>query len=253
MNRIKFDLLRYKASLGNADALFELYEIYGNGDEELGIPEDYEKAKECLQKSADKGYAPAVGDLGYMYIQLSDNPEKGLEMEIEAADNGYVPSMYRVGEYFFTGKTFVMNRNPENLKVDVPRAIEYWEKAARQDDVKSCLAYAKAIIMGVGLKEKYPIALDYLNFVCDEIVNNSDAENLPTFGEALFWKGYLYYYGLGVPADEDMANIWFKQSKAIKFNSAIDVIDDGVDPRQALMNWSNPYDFDTWYKLYCEE
>lgn len=251
MNRIKFDLLRYKASLGNAVALFELYEIYKYGDEELGIPEDadHDKAIECLLKSADKGYAPAIGELGYLYLQSEVDPDKGLKMEIEAADKGYARSMYRVGEYFFTGKTF-SRKQPEGLEVNLPRAIEYWEKAIEQNDSEACLAYAKAMIMGVGLEENYTYAIDYLDAVCGEITENDVEEPFPIVDEALFWKGYLYYYGMGVDADRDMADKLFQLSYKAGFWPATSVIDDGEEPREALMDYSYPYDYDTWCEVY---
>ena len=256
MNKFKFHMLTRKAKAGDPEAQFRLYEIYYDGDEDLDIGWDPENAVKWVQKSADQGYVPAIGELGRLWINggIIDmvDPAKGVKMEFEAADKGYLPSMFRVGKYLFTGKTDVSDSPGEYVEIDVDRALEYWEKAAGEGNLDAGLAYAKAAIMGVGLDQEFNGAHEIIDTIIDA-VDPEDSSQQGLLAEAQFWKGYFYYYGLGVEANRQDADHWFIKSAEGGFLPADDVVTNNDDPREALMNWDYPYDYDTWCSLYCPD
>lgn len=265
MDSRTFDLLAFKAETGDPVAQFQMYELYSQGDDELYDDEDsrfegfdMEEAIRWLERSADLGYPPAIGELGCEMIEGGYNMAKGtlgesheaegLQKEFEAADQAYLPSMFRVGKYLFSGKTSTVDYPGEFVEQNPERAFEYWSNAARQGNLDSCLACAKAQIIGVGAPE-----VDYRNTkeILEVVIDAADPEeNQGVLSEARFWLGFLYYYGLGVGVDEDLANDLFVQSQSGGFMPADDVCNESMNPREALLNWDYPYDYDSWRKLF---
>ena len=256
MDKNTFKQLTLKANMGSPEAQFQLYQIYYDGDEELDIGWDPDNAVKWVQKAADQGYVPAIGELGMLWINggiiSMIDPAKGVAMEFEAADKGYVKSMYRVGNYLFTGKTDGPDTPGQYVDRDPDRAIEYWKKAAEQGCLEAGLAYAKAFIIGVGEDQDFSSALTLLNTLID-LIDPEDDSKRGLLSQTQFWIGYLYYYGLGVQKDRIQADRWFARSVEGGFSPAEDVVQNQDDPREALMFWDYPYDYESWCQLYVGE
>ena len=252
MKADSFHKLSIAAMGGNPEAQFELFKLYYDGDEDLDVPYDPETALKWLRKSFAQGYAPAIGEMGKIYIdggiQDLHDPAKGVKLEIQAADKGYLASMVRAGNYLFMGKTQPADSPGQYVDIDVDRAIEYWGKAYEAGDLRAALALAKATIMGVGEDKDYEKVISYLERILREI--DPDDENLTsTLAEAQFWIGYLHFYGLGVQRlNRAEAYRWFAKASEGCFLPAEDILDNDDDPREALLTWHIPYDYESWSK-----
>ena len=252
MKTNSFHKLSSAAMAGNPEAQFQLFKLYFDGDEDLDIPYDPETALKWLRKSFAQGYPPAIGEMGKIYIDggIEDlhDPAKGVKLEIQAADKGYPASMVRAGNYLFMGKTQPLDSPGQYVDIDVDRAIEYWEKAFGKGDLRAALALAKATIMGVGEDKDYKKVISYL----ERILREADPEDetlAGTLAEAQFWMGYLHFYGLGVQRlNRAEAYRWFAKASEGGFLPAEDILENDDDPREALLTWHIPYDYESWSK-----
>jgi hypothetical protein len=77
------------AEKDNVEAEYYVAHIYANGTD--GVPEDYVQAAKWYQRAADKKYAPAMQELGYLYEQGLGVPKDslaGLKLQRAAAGLG---------------------------------------------------------------------------------------------------------------------------------------------------------------------
>lgn len=236
-----------KASPGKAEQLFEQY----LQAREEGDPDFLEYVKESMEL----GYLPAIGEYGNILMLgvvdddgnaiLEEDHETGFEYELKAADEGYLPSMVRVGLHYFQGC---------GTEADIDEATRYWEMAAEQGAPEAKLKLAELYIMGIGEDQDYDEGLRLLDEAIKELPETPDDEhylNDPEWnlGEARFWKGMLYYYGLGQALNRYSAMVLFKQAQK-GFPVADNVVDDGEDPREALEGYDYPYDQQSWWDIY---
>lgn len=254
-DKLKNDLRR-KATMRSAPeqgpkALFEEYvPLIEGGDSAKDRP----KAVSLLRSSAQSGYLPALGEYGRLLGEgeggVPKDIGKSFEMELQAAKGGFIPSVLTIAKTYFTGRHHgeVTDLVPE---ADVDEAVGYWEMAG--DNVEARLNIAKLMIMGLGMDQDCGEALKILNELIGTV--GDDDARVPLKSEALFWKGYLYYYGLGVMRFKDNAMKFFRKATQceIPFGPASDVVTGGVDPKEALLRWGHPYDGNTWYTLFVDD
>jgi hypothetical protein len=77
------------AEKGDVEAEYYVARIYANGMD--NVPMDYSKAADWYQRSAQKKYAPAMQELGYLYEQglgVQQDPLAGLNLQREASGLG---------------------------------------------------------------------------------------------------------------------------------------------------------------------
>lgn len=77
------------AEKDNVEAQYYVARIYANGMD--NVPLDYSKAAEWYQRAAQKKYAPAMQELGYLYEQglgVQKDPLRGLNLQREASGLG---------------------------------------------------------------------------------------------------------------------------------------------------------------------
>ena len=200
-----------KASPGKAEQLFEQYlQAREEGDTDF---------LEYVKESMELGYVPAIGEYGNILMLgvvdddgnaiLEEDHETGFEYELKAADEGYLPSMVRVGLHYFQGC---------GTEADIDEATRYWEMAAEQGAPEAKLKLAELYIMGIGEDQDYDEGLRLLDEAIKELPETPDEEhyiNDPEWnlGEARFWKGMLYYYGLGQALNRYSAMVLFKQAQ----------------------------------------
>lgn len=218
---------------------------------------DDRRALEYVKESMELGYLPAMREYGYLLMMgvmddegntiLEEDLENGFNYERRAAQSGDVPAMVRVGLHYFQGC---------GTEADVDQAAHYWEIAARYGAPEAKLKLAELYIMGLGEDQDYDEGLRLLDEAIKELPETPDAEhfiNTPDWnlGEALFWKGMIYYYGLGQEQNRNSAMVLFKLAKK-GFPVADNVVDDGEDPREALKGYDYPCDPQSWWEIYCD-
>ncbi|HEX4676429.1 MAG TPA: caspase family protein, partial [Steroidobacteraceae bacterium] len=77
------------AEKGDVEAQYYVARIYANGMD--NVPMDYSKAADWYQRAAQKKYAPAMQELGYLYEQgfgVQQDPLAGLNLQREASGLG---------------------------------------------------------------------------------------------------------------------------------------------------------------------
>jgi hypothetical protein len=77
------------AEQGDVEAQYYVARIYANAMS--GVPLDYAKAAEWYQRAADKDYAPAMQELGYLYesgLGVSQDLLRGLDLQRKASGLG---------------------------------------------------------------------------------------------------------------------------------------------------------------------
>lgn len=236
------------ASPAKAEQLFKLYR-------QARAEDDMPQAFNYVKESMGLGYLPATGEYGNLLmlgveddefnIIQEEDQETGFAYELQAADGGYLPSMVRVGYHYFQGC---------GTEADIDEAARYWEMAAEKGAPEAKLKLAELYIMGIGEDQDYDEGLRLLDEAIRELPEKPDAEhylNDPAWnlGEARFWKGMLYYYGLGQPENRRAAMMLFKQAQK-GFPVADNVVDDEEDPREAMDGYDYPYDQDSWWEIY---
>jgi hypothetical protein len=99
-----FDLFSRASMKGDPEAMFELGKLYEKG---IGTNQDFAKALELYQKSADLGFADALNDLGFLYYQgatgLPRDQAKGIQLFLKAADMRHPQAMYNVASLIDDG------------------------------------------------------------------------------------------------------------------------------------------------------
>jgi TPR repeat protein len=120
----KISELMKKAEAGDPDAQVELGKAYRDGN---GVPQDYKKAFECVEKSAKQGYARgqhALADCYYRGYGVAQNPDLTLEWLEKATAQNFPDAFVMLGELYWAGLL---------VKQDKAKAKELWSKAAEQD------------------------------------------------------------------------------------------------------------------------
>jgi TPR repeat protein len=87
------------------------------------VEEDYRRALEWCLKSANAGYAPAINNLGSLYMTESSDmydPAKGFQLYLEAADRGFHIADVNVAKCYEYGL---------GTEKDLSKALEWYEKA----------------------------------------------------------------------------------------------------------------------------
>jgi len=111
------------AALGNANALYNLAQLYRMG---RGVDIDYKKAEEYYLRAADKGHVGAQRNLGtlYYFSRLGgSNKEKSFEWLKKAAINGDARAQYMIGTMLYNG---------EMTQKDIIAAYAWISLSARQ-------------------------------------------------------------------------------------------------------------------------
>jgi uncharacterized caspase-like protein len=108
-----FELFSRASQQGDPEAMFELAKLYEKG---IGTKQDFPKALELYQKSADLGFADAINDLGFLYYQgasgLPRDQAKGVRLFLKAADLRHPQAMYNVAALIDDG--VIKGKTPED-------------------------------------------------------------------------------------------------------------------------------------------
>jgi TPR repeat protein len=108
--------LQLQADQGNANAQYNLGEMYAKGD---GVPQDKVKAARWFLKAAEQGHAGAQTNLGWIYVNgggvVPKDSAEAMRWFRKAAAQGYAGGLYSVGTMYHLGEG-MLNDNVEGLK-----------------------------------------------------------------------------------------------------------------------------------------
>lgn len=132
----------------------------------------------------------ALYEIGKKYYSNKPvNFDKAFLWIKESAENNYHPAMFRVG---------YMYENAEGVKKDNKRAMHWYLKASKYDNVDAQLRAGLFYENGTGVGQNHKLAMEYYLKAAEQ--NNRDA---------LFNLGWMYYDGKGVLQSYKTALQWF--------------------------------------------
>lgn len=108
-----FEFFHRAARGGHPDAAIKVAKIYQNGDQELGIKRNYQKALPMYERAALAAKAEAQYELGKMYAfgeGVSPSPSESLRWQLLAAKKRYVPSLLEMARLYFNGEGVTTDR-----------------------------------------------------------------------------------------------------------------------------------------------
>lgn len=154
-----------QASRGNAQALYELGELYKLGE---GVETDFAKATELFTEASGKGYTPAMNALGLMK-EMGFNETEALKWYKKAAALGDADGMYNAGYLYFFGHS----RNDE-FPENKPAAVLWFKKAAEKGHARAQYYLGLCYYEGMGTPKNIPMALQWWKKAAKQ--NQSEAE-----------------------------------------------------------------------------
>jgi len=125
--------------------------MYSQGQ---GVPQDYVKAAEFYQKSADQGFAPALAALGEMYIQGQGVPkdvEKGHGLLRDAKARRKAQEQKSQGAAYFIMGTLYFDG--QGRPKDLAMAALLFQKAADQGEPRAQNYLGVMYLKGLGVSK----------------------------------------------------------------------------------------------------
>jgi len=194
-----FNSLRKKAEKGDADAQYQLAEMYA---EAQGVDQDYAKASQWARKAADQGNAKAqyrLASIMYMGLngerlqpqglQLFQKARAGLEL---LANNNDPDAKGKLGILFARGI---------GVQKDLEQASKLFEEAAKAGSVKAQSDLAAAYLMGRGVERNPTTA----GFWFEKAAKAG-------YAEAQIQYGLMKIQGTGCRQDIKIGLAWLKKA-----------------------------------------
>ena len=128
----------------HAEAQLALAMHYYNGD---GLTKDLERAIHWFTKSAEAGNPQAQFNLGSLYSAgqgVKQSRVKAVEWFTKAAAQGHGRALYNLGIAYAKGA--------DGIEVDIPKALDLFERSAFSDDAKGQTGLAWFYGDGVGVE-----------------------------------------------------------------------------------------------------
>lgn len=137
----ELEALRDRATKGEAKAQWELAVHYRDG---AGVAKDEKEALKWAHQAADGGNADAMDFVGAVYLRgalVKRNPAIALGY-FKAAAGQSTNAAFNLGQCYFGG---------QGTEQDVPKALEYWQKAAEAGHGRAASTAAQAYLSGEGV------------------------------------------------------------------------------------------------------
>ena len=209
-------------------ANFNLGLKFKNG---LGVPKDYSKAFEYLEKSAQSGCRLAyrhLADLYKMGLGCEQNDKKAFECLFEAAKSADPQSLHMLGLMYFFGwgteinysKAFecfkkgakggislsshmmgIMYRDGCGCEINYQKSLEAFKIAEKENDPDTLHNLGLMYLQGLGTSIDYQKAFDYFT-------KASDAKNTDSY----YFLGVMNFNGQGIKKDIPKGIEWLKKS-----------------------------------------
>lgn len=126
---IYVDIYKKLGEKGYSPALYELGLLYYNG--EFWLPSDYTVSLEYHQKAAALNNSDAMFELYVYYatgIGTEIDPERAMGWNLKAANAGNNRACYNLGTFYATGN---------NVPLDMDKAIDWYDKASGLGNVRA--------------------------------------------------------------------------------------------------------------------
>lgn len=178
------------AEESDPEALFLSARRYLQGD---GVTRNPEKALELMLKSAESGYGPALGGVGYFYsvgLTVPQNDEEALKWFRQGAEKGVARAQYNLAQMLLVGRGTAANPS---------EGMEWLQKAANQDMPEALFALADAHFL-----EKFGVARDH-DKAFYYYKRAAELGHVPAQNSL----GVMYRFGQGTPTDLALAKDWF--------------------------------------------
>lgn len=177
----------------NANGLLAVAECYLGG---VGVRTDTAKAIYFLRDAVDAGSHHAAAILADMYNYgrggITPNGDTALMLYHLASQGDDPRGDYMMGAYLYEQGAY-------------DNAIGYIVSAAQHGSVDAMVLYAQALLMGYGVDQDAPMAVEILR----------QALPVEPTGQAYFVLGIAHYMGLGLPEDKSAAYGCFDTAAAM--------------------------------------
>jgi TPR repeat protein len=216
------------ADKGYARAQHKMGWIYERG---LGVPQDYQKAKEWYTKAATNGDVDAIASIGWLYEHgwgVEKSYEKAAEHYQHAIDSGSTAGIARMGYLHETGKGVQLSKDKAaelyqlaidkgNLHGQARLGLLYQlGEGVRKNERKAVVVYTHAIDHG------YPLAMKRLSMMHIRGIGGASKDHdraIALLREAIKYKlpatyaymGFMYLNGYGVKQDYDEAKKYLEK------------------------------------------
>jgi len=187
----------YKSSGGNSAKSTE-----GNFRESIleitdsdGAPVDEKKAAELFEKTAEKGDAAALCELGFCYATgfgIPQDMKKAISCYTKAAEQGNADAQYELG---------VCYRDEEGVSMNYKTAIKWWKKAAEQKHAGAHSCLGSCYMEGSGVIKNVFKAAQWWKKAA-KLGDSTAQSNL----------SLCYKRGIGVLLSLDKASYWKRKS-----------------------------------------
>ncbi|HEV7405657.1 MAG TPA: hypothetical protein VGO11_22120 [Chthoniobacteraceae bacterium] len=183
------ETLRSQAAGGNAKSQWELAARYRDG---VGVPKDEAEALQWAHRAADGGQVEAMDFVGSVYLRgslIKRNPVIALGYFKAAAEQS-AQAAFNLGQCYF---------GAQGTEQNIPKALEYWQKAAAAGHGRAAATAAQAWLSGEGVAPDPALA----RRLAERAAELNEPAGLVLLGEMQFQAGEL---------DAAKAN-WTKASK----------------------------------------
>lgn len=147
--------LKQKADAGDAQAQFNLGELYSRGS---GVECSDTMAFTCYKLAADQGHAKAQYSVSMGYnggLGTNKSFEEGFKYLKLSADQGYTNAQKDLGKIYLHGENNVGQNHIE--------AFKYYKLAADQGDIEAQLAISQMYEKGIGVEQNSSESTKYLH------------------------------------------------------------------------------------------
>lgn len=159
---------------------------------DVGDLSDYPKDMTKLKTLVNENDRNAQNWLGILYnegLGIEKNEDTAFELIQKSAKQGNISAAYNLGRFYMIGT---------GCDINFKKAIYWLELAANQDNQRASYALGYMSMKGFGMQQDYKTAISWFT--------------LSNFPMAKHWLGMCYYFGYGVPKDEDKAILLLSQS-----------------------------------------
>ena len=173
----ELDALRSKAASGDAKAQRTLAFRYRDG---TGVAKDEAEALHWAHRAADGGDAEAMDFVGFAYLRgslIKGNPVIAIGYFKAAAEKS-ASAAFNLGQCYF---------GAQGTEQDIPRALDWWKKAAAAGHGRAAACAAMAYHSGEGV----PPDAAQARRLAERAVELNDPSGLVVLGEMQFQAGEL--------------------------------------------------------------
>jgi TPR repeat protein len=169
--------LRMRADGGDVKAQLDLAQRYRDGK---GVAKDEAEAMQWAHRAADKGNADAMDFVGLAYLRgavVKRSPEVAFGYFKAAADKS-AQAAFNLGQCYF---------GAQGTEQDIPKALDWWKKAAAKGHGRAASTAAMALLSGEGVA---PDAAEARR-LAEQAAELNDPSGLIVLGEIQFQAGEL--------------------------------------------------------------